>query len=163
MTMKFEDFKTNVQQWASERGIYEHSTATAQSLKACSEAGELCDAVIKGDRAALIDAIGDVSVCLVNVCAMTGVRFDGMQSTSDNESVTTTSAAARLCVSLGYLACDVEFDIAGEQCVHDCFDCLLRVCELASVDFESCCESAWNEIKDRKGHMVHGGAFVKDQ
>lgn len=160
--MTFEDFKTNVQQWATERGIYEHSTATAQALKAVSEVGELADAVIKNDRAALIDAIGDVAVCLVNVCAMTGVRFDGMQSASDNESVTTSSATASLCVSLGYLAGDVEFDIVGEQGIHDCFDCLLRVCELASVDFMQCCESAWLEIKDRRGRMVPGGAFVKE-
>jgi hypothetical protein len=46
--MTFEDFKTNVQQWATERGIYEHSTAVAQALKAVSELGELCDAVVKG-------------------------------------------------------------------------------------------------------------------
>ena len=32
--MKFETFKKNVERWASERGIYEHSTPKAQLLKA---------------------------------------------------------------------------------------------------------------------------------
>src|SRR5699024_9890193 len=61
--------------WAEERGIYEHSTPEAQLLKALSELGELADAVIKNDREALIDAIGDVAVCMVNYAKMAGVVF----------------------------------------------------------------------------------------
>jgi len=38
---RFEQFQQNVQRWATERGIYEHSTALAQALKAVSEVGEL--------------------------------------------------------------------------------------------------------------------------
>ena len=30
-------------------------------------------------------------------------------------------------------------------------------------DFMECCEQAWNAIKDRKGRIVAGGAFVKDE
>lgn len=88
--------------WARERGILEHSNATAQLLKAVSEMGELADAEAKGQRDDAIDAVGDVLVCLVNYC-----HFKG-----------TTLAA--------------------------------------------CYESAWEEIKDRKGRMVDGGVFVKD-
>lgn len=102
MTMTFEQFRTNVEAWADERGIYEHSSDSAQTLKAVSEMGELADAIIKQDRGALIDALGDVVVCLVNVAAMNGLNL------------------------------------------------------------ERCCEMAWHEIKDRKGHMVEGGAFVKE-
>ena len=100
--MTFEQFATNVKQWASDRGIYAHSTRHAQALKAVSEMGELADAVIKGDQAALKDAIGDVIVCLVNLAEMSG------------------------------------------------------------LDVVECCEGAWHEIKDRKGRMVEGGAFVKE-
>ena len=91
MPLTFEQLTRNVQEWAFERGIYEHSNARAQLLKAFSEMGELADAV------------GDVLVCLINFCAMRG------------------------------------FDIT---------DCLA---------------GAWDEIKDRKGRMVPGGAFVKDE
>lgn len=101
--MKFEQFAANVKSWSEARGIYEHSSKHAQALKAVSEMGELADAVIKGDRDALKDAIGDVIVCLVNVAEMSG------------------------------------------------------------LDAEECCEAAWHEIKDRKGRMVAGGAFVKEE
>lgn len=88
--------------WARERGIYKHSTAYAQLLKAFSEMGELADAEIKNDHLEKVDAIGDVVVCLINYAEMSGVRF---------------SAAVA---------------------------------------------AAYDEIKDRKGHMVPGGAFVKE-
>ena len=39
--LTFEQFQTNVQQWSEARGIYAHSTALAQALKAVSEVGEL--------------------------------------------------------------------------------------------------------------------------
>ena len=102
MPLTFEQLTRNVQEWAAARGIYAHSTARAQLLKAFSEMGELADAEIKGDYLAAGDAVGDVLVCLINFCAMSGLNIT---------------------------------------------DCLA---------------GAWDEIKDRKGRMVPGGAFVKD-
>lgn len=75
--MTLEDFKNNVQQWSTDRGIYAHSTVEAQTLKAVSEMGELADAVIKSDTDDIEDAIGDVVVCLVNVAHMSGLDFEG--------------------------------------------------------------------------------------
>ena len=103
MPLTFEQLTNNVQEWAAERGIYKHSSARAQLLKAFSEMGELADAEIKGDGLAARDAVGDVLVCLLNFCAMR------------------------------------DFDITN------------------------CLAGAWDEIKDRKGRMVQGGAFVKDE
>ena len=96
------DIEQKVIQWATERQIYEHSTIQAQVLKAVSEMGELADASIKADRDALIDAIGDVMVCLTNVAFMSG------------------------------------------------------------TDLTECFNRAWDEIKDRRGRVVPGGAFVKE-
>ena len=103
MPLTFEQLTRNVQEWAAARGIYEHSSARAQLLKAFSEMGELADAEIKWDAPAARDAVGDVLVCLINFCAMR------------------------------------DFDIPN------------------------CLAGAWDEIKDRKGRMVPGGAFVKDE
>ena len=98
--------------WANDRGIYEHSNATAQLLKAVSEMGELADAEVKGDLGVensyatnpdKIDAVGDIMVCLINYARMSGFTID------------------------------------------------------------RALESAYNEIKDRKGYMVPGGAFVKEE
>ena len=90
-------------EWARERGIHEHSTATAQLLKAMSEMGELADAEIKGQESEQLDAVGDIVVCLINYAAMRG------------------------------------FSLRSSLAI------------------------AYDEIKDRKGRMVPGGAFVKDE
>ena len=103
MPLTFEQLVLNVEAWAAGRGIYKHSNARAQLLKAFSEMGELSDAEITGDSDAAADAVGDVLVCLINFCAMSG------------------------------------------------------------LDITDCLAGAWYEIKDRKGRMVPGGAFVKDE
>ena len=89
-----------VRTWSQSRGIYEHSTPQAQTLKAVSEMGELADNILKGRD--VCDDIGDVIVCLINVAAMT------------------------------------------------------------ETNLSECLQKAWDDIKDRKGRMVPGGAFVKE-
>ena len=56
--------------WAEARGIVANSDSKTQLLKAVSEMGELADAIIKRDRPAIIDGIGDVLVCLILVGAL---------------------------------------------------------------------------------------------
>jgi NTP pyrophosphatase (non-canonical NTP hydrolase) len=59
--------------WADDRGIIRNSDSKTQILKAVSEMGELADAVIKRDRDAIIDGIGDVLVCLIVAAAIEDV------------------------------------------------------------------------------------------
>jgi NTP pyrophosphatase (non-canonical NTP hydrolase) len=63
--MSFEITELEVVRWAEARGIIRNSDSKTQLLKAVSEMGELADAVIKRDRDAIIDGIGDVLVCLI--------------------------------------------------------------------------------------------------
>lgn len=93
----------DVIRWAEARGIIENSDSKTQLLKAVSELGELADAIIKRDRPAIVDGIGDVLVCLILVGA------------------------------------------------------------LEDLDLTRCLESAYNEIKDRKGYLNKNGVFVKDE
>lgn len=72
--LTWDEFVSNVEGWAEARGIYEHSTPEAQLLKGLSELGEVADAIIKNDRDALEDGIGDVATCLVNYAVMRGER-----------------------------------------------------------------------------------------
>jgi NTP pyrophosphatase (non-canonical NTP hydrolase) len=44
----------------------------------------------------------------------------------------------------------------------DVLVCLINVAALENVDLTHCLLTAYNEIKDRKGHMNAGGIFVKD-
>ena len=166
--MTFEQFKKNVEQWQAERGIYEHSTALAQALKGVSEAGELADAVIKGDRDALKDAIGDVMVCLVGVSKILDVD---MQCTDDiliDHSISIQESAAAAAM-IAYFVSDIASDISQEAetwSIEDALESALIYLNIIAQEngftLLECCESAWLEIKDRKGRMVAGGAFVKD-
>lgn len=161
---RFEQFQQNVQQWAIERGIYEHSTSLAQALKAVSEVGELCDAVIKSDRDALIDAIGDVAVCLVNLGAMVGHVWDeGFIFDPEVPKRDLCGVAAVSAQFLGELAgMTTDIEVRLDSKLDTCMYCMFATALVTGLDFDDCCESAWNEIKDRKGRMVAGGAFVKD-
>ncbi len=158
---RFEQFQQNVQTWATERGIYEHSTALAQALKAVSEVGELADAVIKGDREGLKDAIGDVAVCLVNVNRL---EWNDPLSWSHNWAEAL-DAEHGVCLVVGQLA--EMLDMVGEgfasrDWVVGVINSLYAVAKFHGLDFDDCCEHAWQQIKDRKGRMVAGGAFVKE-
>lgn len=93
----------DVIRWAEARGIVANSDSKTQLLKAVSEMGELADAIIKRDRSAIVDGIGDVLVCLIVVGA------------------------------------------------------------LEDVNLTHCLQSAYNEIKDRKGYLNKDGVFVKDE
>ena len=100
--MSWNQIEMSVIRWSEERGIIPNSTSIAQYRKAQEEMHELHTALINRDRTGIIDGLGDVLVCLINVAA------------------------------------------------------------LENVDLTHCLQAAYNEIKDRKGHMNAGGIFVKE-
>jgi NTP pyrophosphatase (non-canonical NTP hydrolase) len=75
MKTHFSGFETLVLDWAYARGIIPNATPEAQFMKAVSEMGELADALNKGQRPEMIDAIGDVLVCLINLCELKGTSL----------------------------------------------------------------------------------------
>ncbi len=100
--MSYANVEMKIVQWSTARRIIQNSTAEAQLLKAVSEMGELADATIKNDKDEIVDAVGDVMVCLVNYCA------------------------------------------------------------IQDIDLVSCMDSAYSQIKDRKGTLLSNGVFVKE-
>jgi NTP pyrophosphatase (non-canonical NTP hydrolase) len=66
---------------------------------------------------------------------------------------------------MGELAdAEIKGDWNGqEDAVGDVLVCLIIYCAMKGMDIRWCLELAYNEIKDRKGKMVEGGAFVKDE
>ena len=68
--MSYADIEMKVIQWSEARRIIPNSSPETKLLKAMSELGELADATIKKDQEAVIDAVGDVMVCLINYCAL---------------------------------------------------------------------------------------------
>lgn len=71
--MDFDTLAENIEQWASDRGLLEHSTPQAQLLKTVSELGELADATVKGNFAEVVDGVGDVLVTLIIYCKLQGI------------------------------------------------------------------------------------------
>ncbi len=89
-----------IRDWADARGIYEKGNVKTQYIKLQEEAGELAKAILKNDKAEIIDGIGDIVVVLTNLAHLSG------------------------------------------------------------TDIETCIDSAYNEISNRKGKMING-TFVK--
>lgn len=65
----------DVIRWSEARGIIPNSTSLAQYNKAQEEMDELLTAIVERDRAGIIDGVGDVLVCLINVCALEDVNM----------------------------------------------------------------------------------------
>ena len=71
----FADIESDIIRWSEARKIIPNSTPTAQLLKAFSEMGELADATAKQNRDEIIDAVGDVMVCLINYCVLQDINL----------------------------------------------------------------------------------------
>jgi uncharacterized protein YabN with tetrapyrrole methylase and pyrophosphatase domain len=73
--MSFHTIEQKVLDWSNKRGILLNSTSNAQLLKAISEVGELADAFAKQNKSEMHDAIGDILVCLINLCYLDGTTI----------------------------------------------------------------------------------------
>ena len=73
--MSYANIEMKIIQWAEARKIIPNSNPESQLLKAVSEMGELADATIKHDKEAVIDAVGDVMVCLINYCVLQDINL----------------------------------------------------------------------------------------
>ena len=77
----------------------------------------------------------------------------------------TTSAQLMKAVSeMGELAdAEGKRDLpAIKDAVGDIVVCLINYCALHDIDIIECLAGAYNEIKDRKGHLMSDGTFVKE-
>jgi NTP pyrophosphatase (non-canonical NTP hydrolase) len=100
--MSYAEVEMKVVQWGEARGIVQNATAMSQAIKTLEETTELLDALNKKNLDEAKDAIGDIVVTLIMVCAV------------------------------------------------------------LDVDLVSCLKGAYNEIKDRKGHLTKEGVFIKE-
>jgi NTP pyrophosphatase (non-canonical NTP hydrolase) len=68
----FEDIRN----WANKRGLYDKGDAKTQLIKLYEESGELSQALLKDDKAGIIDAIGDSVVVLTNLAHLVGTDIE---------------------------------------------------------------------------------------
>ena len=71
--------------WAEERGLYDKGDSKTQTLKLMEEAGEICRAVLKNDKAEVIDGIGDCVVVLTNLAHLAGTSIEECIDAAYNE------------------------------------------------------------------------------
>jgi NTP pyrophosphatase (non-canonical NTP hydrolase) len=50
-----------------------------------------------------------------------------------------------------------------QDAIGDVVVCLLNYCALKDIDLVECMAMAYDQIKDRRGHMTPDGTFVKDE
>ena len=71
--MTFEELQTATLDWASARGILEHSTPQAQCLKGLEELGELAAGIARSDGGLIADALGDLLVVEILLARLAGL------------------------------------------------------------------------------------------
>lgn len=68
--MSYADVEIKVVQWGEARGIVQNATAMSQAIKTLEETTELLAAISKKNLDETKDAIGDIVVTLIMVCAV---------------------------------------------------------------------------------------------
>jgi NTP pyrophosphatase (non-canonical NTP hydrolase) len=83
--VSYAELELEVVRWSEARGIIQNSDAKTQLLKAFEEMGELASGVNKKDMALIKDGVGDVLVCLINVCAILDISITECLQLAYNE------------------------------------------------------------------------------
>jgi NTP pyrophosphatase (non-canonical NTP hydrolase) len=68
--MSYSEIEMKVVQWGEARGIVQNATALSQAIKTLEEVTELFDAINKKNLDEAKDAVGDIVVTLIMVCAV---------------------------------------------------------------------------------------------
>ena len=122
--------------------LYNNTTEEKQILKFYTELGEYADAVLKDDRDAIIDAIGDMAVCLINAEVIREAEkadwFNYGKPFIDK------------------LACSVVI-----RDYNTSFFTLSSLAESHGTTLEHCLDTVIKVIEKRKGKMING-VFVKE-
>jgi len=73
---KNNDVFKDIRDWADARGLYSQGDVKTQLIKLYEESGELSQAILKNDKAGIIDAIGDSVVVLTNLAHLVGTDIE---------------------------------------------------------------------------------------
>ena len=157
-----EELTANIWQWGVDRKIHANSTAAAQVRKAFEEFIELLRDLEadEPDVEALKDDIGDIYVCLVQVCGCLG-----MSVPEPVPEPATDKDWESMAVYLTAIWNRSQVDSAKyivTNLVADAFGSLADDCDSYGFTLVDAVHKAWNEIKDRKGYLREDGIFVKE-
>lgn len=159
----------NIEQWAEDRNLIAGSTSKKQFIKLMEEFGELCSGVSKNNVDVVKDSIGDCFVVMVVLSKQRGQNEvlvaeelihepHSCDGKIEDSLLDTLRCFGYLSTTLDYLNDSDKSGLLFEFCITG----LLEVADYFELDFKDCVQSAWEEIKDRKGKMIDG-VFVKEE
>lgn len=73
-----------IRDWANERNLIAQGNSKTQYLKLIEECGELSQAILKSNKAELVDAIGDIIVVLTNLAAIENIKVEDCLNSAYN-------------------------------------------------------------------------------
>lgn len=83
--MSYAEVEMKVVQWGEARGIVQNATAMSQAIKTLEETTELLAAINKKNIEETKDAVGDIVVTLIMVCAVLDINLVDCLKGSYNE------------------------------------------------------------------------------
>lgn len=73
--MSYSYYEMEVVRWGEAKGIVQNGTAISQAIKTLEETTELLDAINKNNLTEVKDAVGDIVVTLLMVCAVLDINL----------------------------------------------------------------------------------------
>ena len=155
--------------WSEARGILNGKIAT-QQMKFMSELGEFCDAYIKDDKEAMIDAIGDMCVVAINGQKLTRPMISKQDFTNDlvtelNRFEKYYYPKYRKLLSKFTVietASFLSYTFLMTPTREIVFQALNHLALVVGLPLNRCLALAYDVIKDRTGKTLANGNFVKD-
>lgn len=142
--MEYTDYFELIRKWAYDRNIIVGSTKHAQFTKLIEEIAE-----IEEDP---VDGIGDSFVVLAIIAAQCGINLENVEPKFSEKFLMNDLGELASCLSKSKPVYDAIAVMHGT---------LAGFANMHQVDIKDCMDTAWNEIKDRKGQMIDG-VFVKE-
>lgn len=165
-----------ITQWGVDRRIVQNATAFAQTRKTHEEFCELVEALARQEMSScktddekytkdVKDAIGDIYVTLVMVCACndTPIRME-LDCPAWIHDEKLNSPLKYVESLIPDLIRDAVEDNTTVRITARRIVCgLMALCDSMGLDFIECVEHAYREIEHRKGTLREDGVFVKEE
>lgn len=158
--MTYKELHELTHQWAYDRKLVVNGNVETQILKLLSEFGELADGIIKNRPHEIKDAIGDMMVVLSNIASIDGYERCNFLDYCELKSVQDLD----ICINcfIYNLAIDIGHLNDGFYNARYIIQALKHIAAKYNFSLVECWESAYNEIKDRKGYVNEQGNFIKE-
>ena len=170
--MELYDYKALIINWAEEREAFTKWTLQGQYDKIVEESEELIEAIENNDYWEMVDGVGDTFVTLIILEEMIKRKFYRSFKIDFEELGHYARTVDEKCIE------ELRGEVEGIGCGIDVEDIdwvenstkyiLAIIKKIASdklnVSLEFCADYAYNEIKDRTGHVdPSSGNYVKDK